>query len=101
MLATFSRAKHGEIKNNKAKSGSSVWRDSAADYSSTTKKVKKEKEKWLTSLLLGNRVGVNGHVESALVGRDLGRHHSSGNGNEDGGGSHFEGGLAEQTRVSS
>lgn len=48
------------------------------------------------SLLLGNRVRVNGHVESALVGRDLGRHHSSGNGNEDGGGSHFEGGLADK-----
>lgn len=48
------------------------------------------------SLLLGNSVGVNGHVERALVGRDLGRHHSSGNGNEDGGGSHFEGGLADK-----
>jgi hypothetical protein len=56
---------------------------------------KKEKpstaqKKCLTSLLLGNRTRVNGHVQRALVGRDLSRHRSGGNGNEDGGGSHFE-----------
>lgn len=44
----------------------------------------------LTSLLLGNRVGINSHVKSALVGRDLRRHQSSGNGDENGGGSHLE-----------
>lgn len=44
-----------------------------------------------SSLLLGNSVGVNGHVQSALVGRNssLGRDRSGGDGDEDGGGSHF------------
>lgn len=43
-----------------------------------------------SSLLLGNRVRVNGHVQRALVGRNsLSRHRSSGNGDEDGRGSHF------------
>jgi hypothetical protein len=42
------------------------------------------------SLLLGNRAGVNGHVERALVGRDLSGNRSSGHDNKDGGGSHLE-----------
>lgn len=42
------------------------------------------------SLLLGNSVGINSHVKRALVGRDLGRHQSSGDGNENSGGSHLE-----------
>lgn len=51
---------------------------------------KKKGAECLTSLLLGNRVGVNGHVQRALVGlNSLGRHRSSGNGDEDGRGSHF------------
>lgn len=49
-----------------------------------------EKKTCLTSLLLGNRAGVNGHVERALVGRDLSGNRSSGHDNKDGGGSHLE-----------
>lgn len=89
-LAAVSFAK---IVTNKARIRSSVSRTNA------TKHLAARKEECLTSLLLGNRARVNGHVERTLVGRNLGRHHSGGNGNKDGGGSHFEVGLADKQIV--
>jgi len=51
-----------------------------------------------SSLLLGDKAGVDLHVERAGIVLDLSRHRSGGNSDEDGGKSHFENGLRTKHR---